>query len=104
VAEEGDRLGAVLELDLVHLLGDVVERLVPARRAVLAVAAGRALDADHGGLEAVGVVGLGDGALAAGAEHAARLRVLGVAVDLADLAALDDALMPHFQKQFSQYE
>src|SRR5690606_16239308 len=56
-----------------------------------------ALDADERLLQPVGVVGLRGRALPARAQHAARLRVALVAVDLADLAAGDvrlDAALP----------
>ena len=81
------RLGAVLRLHLGELLGGEVEGFVPAHGLPLAFAPGP--HADHGLLEAVGIVDLLDGRVAARAEHVTGFRVLGVGVQLLHEAALD---------------
>lgn len=101
VAHEGHRFAAVFSLDGVHLLDNVVVGFVPARFAVLASAVFAPLDTDEWAFEAIWVVGGGDASLAAWAEHPVGFRVPGLAVDLADFAALDggrDAALPeaHF--------
>jgi len=80
VVEHGDRLGAVLGLDLLHLLGDEVHRLVPRHRRPLLLAA-LAL-AQQRLLQPVGVVVRADGTGAARAQAAAALRVERVADEL----------------------
>ena len=80
VAEEGDRLRAVLGLDLLHLLGDVAEGLVPGDLGPLLLAAHAR--AQERRAQPVGVEVGADAAGAARAEAAARERVVGVALDL----------------------
>ena len=80
VAEEGDRLRTVLGLDLLHLLGDVPEGLVPGDLGPLLLAADAG--AEERGAQAVGVEVRADAARAPRAEAAPGQGVLGVALDL----------------------
>jgi hypothetical protein len=82
VAEERDRLLPGALLDLVHLLGDEVQRELPLHLAELPLAA--LAGADHRRRSRSGSYMNDTAALAAGAQHPAALGVLRVAVDLVD--------------------
>ena len=77
----------MLGLHFGQFLGGEIEGLVPADGLPLAFAPGP--HADHGLLDAVGVVDLLDGRVAAGAEHVTGFRVFGIGVQLLHEAALD---------------
>ncbi len=79
-------LGAVLRLYRGELLGREVEGLVPGRLLPLPFTSGAY--PDQGVLDAVGVVDLLDGRIAAGAEHVPGLRIFGIGIQLADDAPL----------------
>ena len=82
-----DRLGSALRADLEHLLGDLVERLVP--RDALPLAGAARPDAALRILQAVGVIDELRGRRADRAEIAVIQRTLGIALDLRELAVFD---------------
>ena len=84
MVEHRERLRAVLGLDLLHLLGDDVERLAPGDGLPLFLAA--LADADQRGAQAIRVVDGADRPGAAWAQPAAALRVERVALELPELA------------------
>ena len=84
MVEHRERLRAVLGLDLLHLLGDDVERLAPGNRLPLFLAA--LADADQRGAQAIRVIDGADRPGAARAQPAAALRVERIAFELPELA------------------
>ena len=87
VAEEGDGFGAVLRLDLQHLLGDVAQGLVPGDLGPLLLAAHAR--AHERRAHPVGVEVRADAPGSPRAEAAARERVVRVALDLPQDAVPD---------------
>ena len=85
-----DELADVGVIALANLLGRDVERLVPAdlHPAWVDLHALLRIGALHGRLDAVGVVHVHDGALAARAKGAGVVRAIGVALDVDDHAIL----------------
>ncbi len=80
MVEEGQGMGAIFLPDLVHVVGDLVQGLVPGDTGPLALAAGA--DPFHGILDPVRVVEELDPGVATGADPAAVDRAPGVALDL----------------------
>ena len=86
VAEERHGLGTVFRLDLLHLLGDMPQGLVPGDLGPLLLPS--LLSSHQRRPQSVGVVVGAQATGAAGAETATAQRVLGVPLDLPQLAAL----------------